>query len=240
MVRHDWMMRVYRWAGIPEKECKLISQLMDGWKVRFEVIDGGNKITSRWIDIKKGFLQGDTFSPVGFCCTEIPIMMLLEESDGYKMGPPGRRETKRTHSLFIDDLKIYQASHQKLKEMHELLVQASTDTGAAYGVKKCAEAMFKKGKMVKEEGFEIIGDKMKVMDPDKDDYYKFLGCEQTNGINTKKVVERIQEDVKQRTQQLVELGLYERNLIKAINCRVIPVAMYIMNVCQQWGVGQTG
>ena len=53
---------------------------------------------------KKGFLQGDTY-PVGFCCTEIPVMMFLEESDGYKMGPPFKREIKRTHSLFIDDLK---------------------------------------------------------------------------------------------------------------------------------------
>ena len=42
--------------------------------------------------IRRDFLQGETYSPVGFCCTRIPVMMLLEESDGYKMGPPGKTE----------------------------------------------------------------------------------------------------------------------------------------------------
>ena len=31
--------------------------------------------------------------------------MLLEESHGYKMGPPDQREIKCIHSLFIDGLK---------------------------------------------------------------------------------------------------------------------------------------
>ena len=37
MVRHDWMMRVYEWAGVTIKVCKVIQQLMDGWKTRLEV-----------------------------------------------------------------------------------------------------------------------------------------------------------------------------------------------------------
>ena len=32
-------------------------------------------------------------------------MTLLEESDGYKMGPSDRKEIKCRRSLFIDDLK---------------------------------------------------------------------------------------------------------------------------------------
>ena len=74
------------------------------------------------IDIKKGFLQGDTYSSVGFCCKEIPVM-LLEESDGYKMCQPDKREIKRTRSLFVVDLKTYQQNHQKLKMTIEILVQ---------------------------------------------------------------------------------------------------------------------
>ena len=61
-------------------------------------ISGGQKweqIIIEPIDIKKGFVQSDTYSPVGFCCTEIPVMMLLEESDGYNMGPPS------THTVYF-------------------------------------------------------------------------------------------------------------------------------------------
>jgi hypothetical protein len=80
--------------------------------------------------------------------------MILEETDGYKMGQPGERDLKKTfktHSLFIDVLKVYQKNHQNLEIANEMIVNASMDTGAYYGVKKCAEVVFKDGKMVKGE-----------------------------------------------------------------------------------------
>ena len=151
-VRHDWMLRVYQWMGVPEKVVNVLSHLMKGWKTRLEVTDKGETKISRWIKIRKGFLQGDSYSPVGFCITEVPITMMLEETDGYKMGQPGKRDLKRTHRMFIDDLKVYQENHQKLEATNETIVKASMDTGACYGVKKCAEIVFKNGKMVKGDG----------------------------------------------------------------------------------------
>ena len=68
------------------------------------------------------------------------------------MGPPVKREIKRTHSLFIDDLKTYQQNPQKLKMANEILVQISMDTGAIYGVQKYAEIVFKNGRIIKGEG----------------------------------------------------------------------------------------
>ena len=75
---------------------------MDGWKTKLEVNDGGEIKTSTWIKILKGLLQGDSYSPVGFCLTEMPIAMPLDETEGYKLGQLGRRYIKRTHNLFID------------------------------------------------------------------------------------------------------------------------------------------
>ena len=62
--------------------------------------------------------------------------MLLDESDGYKIGTPDKREIKCTHSLFIDDVKTYQENHQKLKMANDIIVQATMDSRAIYGVKK--------------------------------------------------------------------------------------------------------
>ena len=83
-VRHDWMQRVYRWMGIPDKVLKVLKVMMERWRRRFELNDGRNTIiVNGWINIKRGFLQVDSYSPVGFCLTEVPIAMILDETDGY-------------------------------------------------------------------------------------------------------------------------------------------------------------
>ena len=148
------------------------------------------------------------------------------------MGEPGNRVVKRTHSLFVDDLKVYQESHQALKIVNEIIVQASHDTGACYGVSQCAEIIFKNGKMVKGEGLQVLEERMKTMDPDENEIYKFLGIEQTDGIRTKAVYERVKEEVAKRMKMIVKTELNDENLTKAINIKVIPVAAYVMNICK--------
>ena len=184
-VHHDWMVRVYEWIGIPTAVISLLRELMNKWKTRLELWKDGEKCVSRWIDIKCGFLQGDSHSPVGFCITEIPIAKRLEQSKGFRMGEPGKRDVSRTHSLLVDDLKAYQKSHNLLKEINEVIVQASLDTGACYGVSKCAEIVFEHGKMVKGEGLQVLQGRMKTLDPDQEEMNKFLGVEQADGIKTK-------------------------------------------------------
>ena len=78
--------RVYQWMGGPEKVVNVITKLMEGWKTRLEVNENGKVSTSRTINIVKGFLQGDSYSPAEFCLTKVPVAMLIEETDGYTMG----------------------------------------------------------------------------------------------------------------------------------------------------------
>ena len=118
-------------------------------KTRLEIWNDNEKKISRWINVLCGFLQGDSYSPVGFCLTEIPVCNLLQKTKGYRMGAPGARDVKWRHSLFADNLKAYQESHKALTDANEMIVQASHDTRACYGVEKCAEIVFKRGKMVK-------------------------------------------------------------------------------------------
>ena len=56
------------------------------------------------------------------------------------------------------------------------------DTGACYGVRKCAEIVFRKDKMIKGEGLAVLEEKMDALDPGKNEIYKFLGCEQADKI----------------------------------------------------------
>ena len=60
---------------------------------------------------------------------------------------PDNRTVRRTHNLFIDDVRVYQENHDRLKAVNEMIVQASHDTGACYSVEKCAEIVFEHGKV---------------------------------------------------------------------------------------------
>ena len=79
--------------------------------------------------------------------SEVPVCKMLQETKGYRMGQQGKKEVKWTHSLFIDDLKVYQEIHKILKDFNETIVQASHDTGTCYGMEKCAELSSKEERM---------------------------------------------------------------------------------------------
>ena len=62
---------------------------------------------------------------------------------------------------------MYQESHEILRDVNEVIVQARHDTGACYGVLKCAEIVLESGNMVRGEGLEVLEERMKTMDPDE-------------------------------------------------------------------------
>ena len=64
MKRRGWMTRVYQLTEVQEKVVYVIIKLMEGWKTRLKVSVGGKVLTSRTMNIRKGVLQGDSYSPV--------------------------------------------------------------------------------------------------------------------------------------------------------------------------------
>ena len=216
---------------MPDNIITLLNSIMRKWKQGWRC---GNmkKSISIWINIRCGFLQVDSYSPVGFCISKIPVCKPLQESKGCCMGQPGKRDVKRTHNLFVDDLKVHQYNHKTLKDVNEMIVQASNDTGACYGVAKCAEVVFERGKMVKGEGLQVLNERMRTIDPDKNEIYKFLGVKQADGIKKKEVYNRVKEEISRRMNVITRTELNYKNLVKAINTKVIPVINYPMNVCK--------
>ena len=118
-----------------------------------------------------------------------------------------------------------------LKYRGVIIVQGSHDTGACYGVAKCAEIVFERGEMVRSEGLQMLEEQMSSMDPDENELYKFLGIEQADGIKTKKVFERVKNEVTKKVRMLTKTELNDVNL-RTINEKVIPVAACVMNICK--------
>ena len=75
------------------------------------------------------------------------------------MGERNKERVRGTQILFIDDLKTCQEGQRKLELVREVIVKSIMDTGACYGVKKCAEHVFRKGKMIKREGLAVLEEK---------------------------------------------------------------------------------
>ena len=64
---------------------------------------------------------------------------------------------------------------------------------------------------------------MKTMDPDGNELYKFLGIEQADGFQTKRVFERVKEEVLKMVKMIANTELNDANLVKAINMKIIPI-----------------
>ena len=77
-VRQDWMTGVYLWMSVPKKVVNVIIRLMKGWKTRLDVTEDGKVLTSRMINVRIGFLEGDSYSLVAFCLTEEYFSILLK------------------------------------------------------------------------------------------------------------------------------------------------------------------
>ena len=120
---------------------------------------------------------------------------LLQQSKGNRVREPGNRNLSRTYSLFVNGLKQYQESHKLLKDVYQIIAQASHDTGGSYIVSKCVEIVFKHGKMMRWKGVPVLDEPIEIMDPDKNEIYKCLGVEQADGIKTKAVFERAKSKV---------------------------------------------
>ena len=85
--------------------------------------------------------------------------------------------------------------------------------------------------MINGEGLAVLEEKINALGPNKNEIYKFLGCEQADKIDVRRVMERVKKEIRRRLDHLTGLNLNDKNFMKAINCRVIPVAGYVMNVC---------
>ena len=84
--------------------------------------------------------------------------------------------------------------------------------------------------MVRGVGLEILEERMKKIDSDKNETYKFVGIEQADGTKTKKGFEWVKSKVNKRVRMLTNTKLNDVNSVCAISTKVIPVATYPMNV----------
>ena len=98
-----------------------------------------------------------------------------------------------------------------------------------FGLDKCANASFKRGKKVSDEGIPL-NDNQVTQDLDQAETYKYLVMEEGEGVQHHKINVKIRKEYKRRIRLVLKLEPNARNKIAAINTLEVPVILYSFEV----------
>ena len=126
----------------------MIRNLSACWNTRITANTKQGRETSGPIRFTKGLPQGDALCPRLFRLCLNPVAWLLSASQGYRLSKP--LETKVTHLLYVDDLKVFAASEAKLNTVLRATSTAMQDIGLQWNPKKCNVIHVRRGKQVED------------------------------------------------------------------------------------------
>ena len=77
--------------------------------------------------------------------------------------------------------EITRANEKELQKTNNIITNISNKVEIIFGIAKCAEDVYKNGKVTKREGLEIDKRKAECLDPKTAEYNKFLGIREGDG-----------------------------------------------------------
>ena len=112
--------------------------------------------------------------PMLFILCLNPVAWKVWATEGYRLSKP--ISTKTTHLLYIDDMKLFAASENKLKRVMTVAKSGMESTGLKWNEKKCAMIHVKWGQVEQGSGDMKIADLLtRIKSLDQHNNYKFLG-----------------------------------------------------------------
>ena len=132
MVPHSWIIECLEIFKVSENITTLIRNSMKNWRV--ELTSMGEKLGE--VNIRRGIFQGDSLSPILFVMALIPLSIVLNKTKvGYGLR---KNRGKISHLLYMDDLKLYGKSLEKLDSLVQTVRIYGKDIGMEFGIEKCA------------------------------------------------------------------------------------------------------
>ena len=121
---------------------------MANWQT--ELTSSGESLAE--VNIRRGIFQGDSLSPLLFVICMIPLTHALCKAKAkYTLGGG----EKINHLLFMDDLKLYGKSENKIKGSVSTVAVFSQDIGMEFGIKKCCVIIMNRGKVRLTDGIKL-------------------------------------------------------------------------------------
>ena len=177
------------------------------------------------VHIKRGIFQGDSFPPILFVLSLIPLTLVLRKIKmGYDLGGGNGMVN---HLLFMDDLKLYGKNENQVDSLIQSVRIVSGDMQMKFGISKCATLIMKRGKVIQSEGIHLPGDKnIRSLKSEDNEGYKYLGVLEADDIKHGEMKEKIQKEYFRRLKTILKSKLNGGNTIKAINTRAVSIVRY--------------
>jgi len=227
-VPHSWLIKVLEIYKVHPALVMYLRHLMLAWRTVIQLNTKAVSIVTQEIKINCGIFQGDSLSPLWFCLALNPLSRQLNRTGiGYTL-KEGQVKHTVSHQLYMDDLKLYAPSHNKLKELIMLVEQFSKDIGMTFGLDKCKIINIEKGKCKTGEVQLTDGGLMESML--EEDTYKYLGYQQARSIDHTSIKENLSKEYLSRVNRICKAELNSKHLFKAINTLAIPVLTYSFGV----------
>ena len=203
-VPHSWILKTLQMYRFNEKLFKFMETSMRNWKTTMKLSYNDGCITTDQIKIKRGIFQGDSFSPLLFCLALVPLTSELATSGyTYKIS---NTSAPISHLFYMDDLKLYSKNDQEQVGELKIVKQFSDDIGMEFGLEKCAQASFKKGKLAL-TGNIIIDEYTAIEELNQEGIYKYLGVDESDGIQHSKMKEKIRNEYLRRVRLILRTEL---------------------------------
>ena len=126
----------------------------------------------------------------------------------------------------MDDLKLYGRNFDQLDGLLHRVRTFSDNIQIKFGLDKCAVAHFVNGRLSGHNSGVMVGKMDTINRLERGQVYKYLGVDESNGIQHSMMRERLCREYFCRVKVVLQTELYGRNKILAINRFAQPVLTY--------------
>ena len=226
-VPHSWLVEVLQIYKIEEHISQFLAHIMTKWQTKLVLNTPKNNLEVGTVQIKRGIYQGDSLSPLWFCLALRPLTRMLTNQQKGFVFPHSKREI--SHLWYMDDLKLYSRKKEDLNTLLDVVGQFSTDISMNFGLGKCKISAMEKGKWIQHEGYDTET-QGKVESMTEDERYKYLGYQQSTGIDHKEAKKTTTEAYLKRIRSILKAKLSGINTAKAVNTYATSAIIYSFGV----------
>ncbi len=223
---HSWIIEILNIYKLSPEIRTFLQTSMKNWKTNIKLYHTEGVLTVNNISIKRGIFQGDSLSPLLFCIALIPLTNILNKDNfGFQID----HNIKVSHLLYLDDLKIFTRTEKEMKQALGVVRTFSHDICMEFGLDKCASATFKRGNLKKSSNINL-GSAIEIRNLDLGETYKYLGLEESDGINNKQMKDKLRKEYYRRVRKVLDTELCAKNKMKAINIIAVPLMTYSFGI----------
>ena len=224
-IPHAWIIRVMEIYKVCDVIVRFIQQSMLQWNMIMMLMHEKGCLKTGKISVRRGIFQGDSLSPLLFCMALIPLSKSINDARlGYEL-----EKEQISHLFYMDDLKIFSKDHKSMQMCVSIVEKFSRDIGMEFGTEKCATIEMKKGKVTRGGDITLL-DGVGIQSLKTQEFYKYLGMDEKNGINDRVMKEKVKREYFSRAKKVLKTQLNSKNKIMAINSLATPVMMYSFGI----------